>query len=251
MPFIAKEKDAYRNTGKLDIWLRERMCQSTSEETRTFNLKDFPRFSHTEIPQIASAAKLWATLDPAAAQTASACYRAICVNAVTTENYWMIIEMLYGRWDSIVLVDKIFEAVSRWGLKDFGIEKGMLFDFMEPFLKARMVKDQIFFNIIPLEHAKKGTKLERIKMLAPRAKTHSIWIPDHAPSVDNMPPWITELELELTGVTKDEIKSEYIDLVDALAMQDQIAKAPSAFGNPNASRNRAPLQRSYQTRTHL
>jgi hypothetical protein len=34
------------------------------------------------------------------------------------------------------------------------------------------------------------------------------------------------METELAGVTKDEIKSLYIDLVDALAMQEQIAERP-------------------------
>lgn len=250
MEFITKEKEAYRHTGKLDIWLRERMCQSTSEETRVFNMDFFPRFSFTEIPAIIRTAKLFGTLDPAASVTQSACFRAICINAVTIENYWMLIDMPYGRWDSVTLIDKIFMAVTKYGLKSFGIEKGMLFDFMKPFLTARMVKDQIFFELVPLEHAKKGTKLERIKMLGPRSKTRSIWLPDFAEPIDGLPSWITELELELTGVTNNEIKSEFSDLMDALAMQDQIATPPSAYGNritPGAAgfRSRPPLQRRY------
>lgn len=251
MEDILKEKATFQVNGKLAIWLRERMCQSTSEETRIFNMADFPRFSHAEIPTIARFAKVWATLDPAASTTTSACFRAICVNAVTPENYWMIIDMPFGRWDSTVLVNKIFETVARWNLKAFGIEKGMLLDVLEPFLRQKMVKDQVFFELIPLEHAKKGTKLERIKMLQPRTKAKSIWLPDFAPAIDGLPSWITELEMELTGVTKDEIKSEYIDLVDALAMQDQIAKPPSLHGNQNAARSLPSLPRSYSDTTFL
>lgn len=249
---IVKEKESYRRVGQLDIWLRERMCQSTSEETRTFNVGDFPRFSHTEANRIAAASKLFATLDPAASQNPEACFRSICVNAVTVENYWMIIEMLYGRWDSSVLINKIFATVSKWALKDFGIEKGMLFDFMAPLLRAEMARRQIFFNLVPLEHGKKGTKLERIKMLAPRSKAKTIWLPDLAEPVDDLPSWITELELELNGVTKDALKSEYNDLLDSLAMQDQIATAPSAYGNPAtgnapsyARGSKPPLPRTY------
>ena len=52
----------------------------------------------------------------------------------------MILEILYGRWDSTVLIEKIFGSVSKWGLKFFGIEKGMLFQFMEPILRAEMVR---------------------------------------------------------------------------------------------------------------
>lgn len=246
---VEREKEAYRSVGQLDIWLRERMCQSTSEETRTFDLKDFPRFSHTDIGAIVKSSKISATLDPAASTTKEACFRAICVNAVTPENYWMIVDMPYGRWDSTELIDKIFETVARYGLKSFGIEKGMLFDFMAPIIRAEMVRRQIFFDLVPLEHGKKGTKLERIKMLAPRAKAHSIWLPDYADGIGGLASWITELELELTGVTKDAIKSEYADLMDALAMQDQIASPPSAYGNPShpgvPGRPRPPLQRRY------
>lgn len=253
--FIAKEKEAYQRVGKLDIWLRERMCQSTSEETRTFNLKDFPRFSFHQSAHIAARSRISATLDPAASTASTACFRAIVINAVTPEGYWMILEILYGRWDSVLLIDRIFEAVARWGLKFFGIEKGMLFQFMEPLLRTEMVRRQIFFELIPLEHGKKGTKLQRIKMLAPRSKSKSIWLPDFAEPVDDLPSWITELELELNGVTKDEIKSEYIDLVDALAMQDQIATTPSAHGTPRPMpghpgyRGRPALQRSYRPKS--
>lgn len=75
------------------------------------------------------------------------------------------------------------------------------------------------FNVIPLEHAKQGSKLERIKILQPRFKAHSIYFPDDAE-------WLTEFKAELAGVTKDAIKSEYIDIVDALAMTEQVARAP-------------------------
>lgn len=253
MEFIRQEKEAYRSTGKLDIWLKNRMCQSTSAETRTFDLADFPRFSHTEVNQIARVCKLSATLDPAASTTKSACFRAITVMGMTVEKYWMVLDILYGRWPSTVLIDKIFEAVSKWGLKDFGIEKGMLYDFMQPILLAEMTRRQIFFNLVPLEHGKKGTKLERIQMLAPRAKSKSIWLPDFAPSIDGLPSWITELELEMTGITKDEIKSEFVDLLDALAMQDQIASPPSVHGTPRpvgvaGLQSKTTLQRSYRAR---
>jgi hypothetical protein len=38
--------------------------------------------------------------------------------------------------------------------------------------------------------------------------------------------WVSEIKSELAGVTRSEIKSLYIDLVDSLAMQEQIAQAP-------------------------
>jgi hypothetical protein len=56
-------------------------------------------------------------------------------------------------------------------------------------------------------------------MLAPRFKAHTIQLPEFSP-------WLAELECELLGVTIDGFKSLYVDLIDAMAMQQQIAKAP-------------------------
>jgi len=217
---VLKEKQDYDAWGKLEIWLRERMCQATSEETRIFNEGDYRYYTARSIDRIMQGCNKFATLDPAYSQRKSACYRAITVNAVSSDNYWYIPEILFGRWDSITLIDKIFDTVTKYKLRDFGIEKGEYKEVIEPFILKEMSKRNVFFNIIPLEHAKQGSKLERIKMLQPRFKAHSIWFPDDAPL------WLTELKSELKGVTNTVIKSLFIDLVDSLAMQEQIAKAP-------------------------
>lgn len=48
-------------------------------------------------------------------------------------------------------------------------------------------------------------------MLQPYFKSGSLWFPDNDY-------WLTEMKNELAGVTRDEIKSEFIDCVDSLAM---------------------------------
>lgn len=219
MEEILAEKEAFRKAGKIDIWLRERMCEATSEETRVFNKNDYRYFPANTVYKIIEGCNLWATLDPAYGKTKGSCYRAIVVNAVDPDNKWNIVDVRYGRWDSAELIVIMFDVVIDWKLKEFGIEKGEYRDVIEPFLYKEMARKNIFFNVIPLEHAKWGSKLARIKMLQPRFKAHTIWFPDNAP-------WLAEMETELSGVTKDVIKSLYIDLVDTLAMQEQIAQAP-------------------------
>jgi hypothetical protein len=56
-------------------------------------------------------------------------------------------------------------------------------------------------------------------MLSPLVKAHTIQLPEQSL-------WLAELECELSGVTKDGFKSLNDDLIDALAMQQQIAQAP-------------------------
>lgn len=220
---IIKEKESYRQLGKLDVWLRERMCESSSIETRIFNPEDYRHFNPALIPKLISGCNIFPTLDPASSTNKESCYRAIVVNAVNADNIWQIVDVPFGRWDSAELIDKIFDVVVKWKAKEFGIEKGIFKQVLEPFIYKEMAKRNIFFNIIPLEHAKIGTKLERIKLLQPRFKAHTIWFPQEAP-------WLLEMETELAGVTKDAIKSLFIDLVDALAMQEQIAKPPYNIG---------------------
>ena len=229
---VQKEKSDFDKFVKLEIWLRERMCQATSEETRIFNDSDYRYYTAKLADRITAGFNLWATLDPAHSQRKTACYRALTVNAVSPDNYWFILKILFGRWDSITLIDKLFDTVSQYHLKDVGIEKGEYKDVIEPFILKEMSKRNIFFNILPLEHAKQGTKLERIKMLQPRFKAHTVMFPD------NNPEWLIELKSELKGVTNTTIKSLFIDLVDSLAMQEQIAHAPV-----NSARARRDLPR--------
>ncbi len=217
---IRKEKGDFERFGKLEIWLRERMCQATSDETRIFNDGDYRYYAAPVIDRITAGFSFYATLDPAHSQRKTACYRAITINAVSPDNYWFIVKILFGRWDAVTTINNIFDMVSQYYLKDFAIEKGEYKDIIESFIFKEMSKRNIFFNIVPLEHAKQGSKLERIKMLQPRFKAHTIMFPDDSPD------WLVELKSELKGVTNTVIKSLFIDLVDSLAMQEQVAIAP-------------------------
>ena len=224
LDFIEKEKESYRRVGQIDVWMRERMCAATSAETRVFDVNDFMRYSYLYVDTIINGANLFITVDPASSKEPGACFRAICVNAVPEDNRWIIVDLPHGRWGSDVFIDRLFKTVVKWTPKlsgtkrmPVGIEKGHFKQILEPFIYREMQRRNIFFDIVPIEHASIGSKLERVKMLAPRFKAKTIWLPETSP-------WLAELETELMGVTIDGFKSLFTDLVDALAMQYQIAK---------------------------
>lgn len=223
---IEQERESYRSLGQIDVWMRERMCEATSAETRVFDKLDFVRYSYLYVDNIIKDTNIFITVDPASSKNPGACYRAMCVNAVTQDNRWIIVDFPYGRWQSDVFIDKLFETVIKWtpylgGSRrvPVGIEKGHFKQILEPFIYKEMQRRNVFFDIFPIEHAGVGSKLERVKMLAPRFKAKTIWLPE-------VSPWLAELETELMGVTIDGFKSLYVDLIDALAMQFQIAKIP-------------------------
>jgi hypothetical protein len=206
--------------------MRERMCEATSAETRVFNRDDFIRYSSLYLDNVIKGCNLFLTVDPASSKNPGACYRAIVVNAVSEDNRWILCDIPYGRWQSDVFIDKLFESVIRWTpYQEFrrrvpvGIEKGHFKQILEPFIYREMQRRNIFFDIVPIEHAGIGSKLERVKMLSPRFKAKTIMLPESAT-------WLAELETELMGVTIDGFKSLFTDLIDAVAMQQQIAKPP-------------------------
>jgi len=224
---INKEKADYERIGKIDIWLRERMCVAVGEQNRTFNPDDFRYFNKDLCQRKAGECNRFITLDPAANTKDTSCYRAMVVNAVDEDDNWFIVDLPYGRWDSVQLIDMIFEKVVQWEVKEFGIEKGQMRDILEPILLREMPKRNCYFNLIPIEHQRVGSKLERIKSLQPKFRSHSIWFPKDTE-------WLPELKSELAGVTREGIKSLYIDLVDALAMQFQIARRPYRTGKTDS-----------------
>ena len=195
------------------------MCLATSEETRIFSNSNYRYYVPSTINRIVMDSNVWITLDPAYSQASTASYRVILVNAVDLDNNWFLADIPYGRWNPDELIDQLFKSVIAWKPKSVGIEKGLYKNVIEPFIYKEMSKRNVFFNIVEIEHAKRGSKLERVKMLAPRFKAHSIWFPQEAS-------WLSELEMELAGVTKDGFKSLFVDLIDTLAMQEQIANAP-------------------------
>lgn len=240
---IERERDSYAKMGKLDIWYAEKMCQALAQESKIFHEDDYRYYSPQRKEDLIQRCNVYACLDPASSTNPSACYRAITITGVDADNYWFLLDCKYGRWDSSETIDKIFDVVLKFRLKNFYIEKGWYVQVIEPFLTKEMQRRNIFFNVIPLEHAKQGSKLERIKLLQPRFKAHTIYFPDTAD-------WLGEFKAELAGVTKDEIKSEYIDCVDALAMTEQVALPPTnARVSYNQSIYRDRMQSQYSNQS--
>ena len=234
---ILKERENYTNMGQLDIWMAEKMCVAVAEESKCFKEEDFRYYSSHSKKDLAGRCNLFACLDPASSTNPESCYRAITLTGVDAQNFWFLLDCKYGRWDSAEMVNIIFDMVIRHNLTDFYIEKGWWEQVMKPFLTKEMQRRNVFFNVVPLEHAKQGSKLERIKLLQPRFKAHTIYFPDEAD-------WLGEFKSELAGVTRDAIKSEYIDLVDAFAMTEQVATPPVNY-RPSYNQS-MQMNREYQ-----
>jgi predicted phage terminase large subunit-like protein len=215
------ERDDLENLGRLSFWYAERMCQAISDEARVFNSDDYKEYYEINREQIIRNCNITACLDPASSTKSEACYRAITVVGTSETNEWYVLDCKFGRWGTYDQIDNIFETVKQYKLKEFYMEKGQLYQILEPVILEEQKRRNIFFKLKELEHASEGSKLERIKALQPRFKTQQIFFPAN-PHLE----WLKELKAELAGMTNEEIKSERIDLADSLAMHIQVATPP-------------------------
>ena len=216
---ILQQKEDFRRLGRIDIWLREKMCLAIADETRIFLKDDFRYWgAYMTWESKFRDCNFFLTVDPAVSQTMDSDFRALVVVAVDTKNNWYVVDVSYGRFDAAKMIDEIFRLVTTYHLDDCGIEKGALKEAIEPFLMKEMTKRNQYFNIIPLDHG--GRKKEaRIRMLQPRFKAHTIWFPEDAD-------WVIEMESELLAFTMQGSRGLHDDLIDALAYMEQIAQAP-------------------------
>ncbi|RMD45740.1 MAG: hypothetical protein D6831_02955 [Aquificota bacterium] len=210
---LEAEKRAYKQAGKLDLWLRERMCIALSDETRVFKRKYFKYYSPNEVKKLINESDIYITVDLAISEKETADYTAIVVNAVNYANHWFILDVVYGRFNPSETIDHIFNLVKKYNPIKVGIEKVAYQAALEHFLIKEMPRRNIFFNIEPLKADKQ--KEIRIKALEPRFKAGTIWFPDIAD-------WLPEMEAELLSFPK----GKHDDIIDSLAYQEQIAQPP-------------------------
>jgi len=201
---IETEKDNFRKLGKLNIWLKEKMCEAISDETRTFLKEDFRYYSPSLMPDLIPKCNIFIAVDLAISEKHTADYTAIMVVGINSENHWFIFDCVYGRFDPSQTIDHIFNLVKKWRPMIVGIEKVAFQRALIHFVMKEMPARDCFFAIKELE-AEKQKEL-RIKSLQPRFRAKTMWLPEYAS-------WLTEMESELLRFPK----GLHDDLIDALA----------------------------------
>jgi predicted phage terminase large subunit-like protein len=210
--YIDKERDTYEKLGKIDIWYRERMCESLSPDNQIFKEEYFKKFSWKDLKL--SDLNIFMTVDLAISQKDTADYTAIMVVGANKDNHWFILDCSFGRFDPTQTIDEIFRMAGKWNPQKVGVEKVAYQAAMHHFLDKEMPKRNMFFTITQLRAQRK--KEERISAIQPRFSSGSVWIPDDAGD------WWEELKGEMLAFPH----GVHDDLLDALAYIEQIAVTP-------------------------
>jgi len=112
MEFIDKERATYEKLGKIDIWYRERMCESISPDSQIFKPEYFRWFDWKDLKL--QEMNIFMTVDLAISQKATADFTSIMVVGVNKDNHWFILDCSFGRFDPTKTIDEIFRMVGKW-----------------------------------------------------------------------------------------------------------------------------------------
>lgn len=218
--FIVKEREKFRELGKLDIWYMERLCNPVSPQSQ-YITKDLFKYYDPEELEIDNM-NIYTTVDPALSEKQSADFFVITTVAVDKDENWFVLDVAYGREDPSTQIDLLFQTHAKWRSDLVAIESNAWQGALRHFVEKEQVVRKRFFRIEPLKHFK-DKALRILGALQPRFKAGKIWFPARAP-------FLAELESELLMMTPAGTRAAHDDLADCLAMIDEIALPPSWDG---------------------
>ncbi len=210
---LEAERRAYEKAGKIDVWMRERMCVAVSEQTQVFSRKYFRYY--TTLPK--ALYNYYTAVDLAVSTKQTADYSVVLTIAVNSENQRFIVDITYGRMKNDEVIEAIFKHVVKYKPVHVCVEGVAFQKVMEQILHKEMLRRNVFFTLKMI--SSKGKKEDRIKSLQPLYAAGAVW---HRLKAD----WLDELETELTMFTEMGARSEHDDLIDALEMANREATAP-------------------------
>jgi len=202
-------------------------CQYQNEpvarEDMLVSQDDIQKYTDTlkgkAIDEFWSGCRFFCTVDLAYTDTATSDSTAMVVNGMLAGSPdWHIREARkFKTTKPSVVIDELFRIHGAYAQNGhpvvFGIEENNYKQWLKVPLATEMRNRGVFLNIKPLPHyGKQGNKAQRLRNLEPRFKQRACWI--HAQ--------MTDLEDELLTLTYDGARG-HDDLLDALAMQDEVA----------------------------
>lgn len=230
---VLAEKERFRNIGKLEEWLREKMCIAVGDETRVFLASDFRYYSEGQRKHIVQESSLFLLSDLASSTKSKADYRVLMLIAVDDDDRWYILECRYGRWQTTEYLDHMFSMVREHRLIHVYAEDGQILQTMDSVIRLKKQQENTFFEVIPLKPS--GRQKEyRIQALQPRFKASMVWFLQDAD-------YLKELESELLGFTMEGAKTLHDDLMDTLAYGLDVCRKPHR--KPKSSQSVISLNR--------
>jgi len=208
------KNDAIKN-GVGHLFYAEYQNEPRDSEDQFFKRDDWRYYDEKELD--GKLLNTYIASDLAVSRSKQADYSVIVTVSVDSDGKQYIREIRRGRWSPKEIVDQMFLANSKWSPSKFGVEDGIEWLTLKPYVDDEVLRRRTY---LPLEELKHGgrSKTEsptRIRGLDPLYRTHKMF---HL------------RDAEETKLLEDELftfpSGKHDDIIDALAYIQDISKLP-------------------------
>ncbi len=200
-------EDKKRQLGSL-VFSYEMMNQPIDDSMTEFKKEYIQEYDESKLIHLRT--NTYITVDTAISEKTSADFTGITINRVSSENKWYVTAYKI-KVNPKDLIDHLFYLQDTYKPTHFGIEKTTFTMGVKPFLEDEMRSRNKFLNIKELTHTTQS-KETRIRALIPRWESKSIFL------VGNCNDLLEETRTFPRGM--------HDDVLDSLAMQEEIAEKP-------------------------
>jgi len=206
--------DAIKN-GVGHLFYAEYQNEPRDSEDQFFKREDWRYYEPSELD--GKLLNTYITADLAVSRSKQADYSVIVAVSVDADGNNYIREIRRGRWSPKEIVDQMFLANSKWSPSKFGVENGIEWLTLKPYVEEEVLRRRTYLPLEELKHAgrSKTESPTRIRGLDPLYKTHKLFHLKDA---------------EETKLLEDELftfpSSKHDDIIDALAYIQDISALP-------------------------
>ncbi|MCL1142971.1 phage terminase large subunit [Shewanella gaetbuli] len=207
--------------------------QRPVSEDGDYFTQDMMRYYHPKDRPPLSELRIYAAADLAISTKQTSDFSVIVIVGVDRdENIW-VLDMKRGRWNSLAIIDNLFETQIKYKPEIFGIETGQIELTLEPFIqKAEQErKVRLRYQKLPTRGKDKGTRARPIQGRMEQGKVFF-------PTIESTP-WMSALFNELMKFPL----GRNDDIVDALAWIGQMLMMFGIKRAPKAPRKKSFLDK--------
>ena len=214
------------NNGVGHLFYAEYQNEPRDSEDQFFKREDWRYFEEKELE--GKLLNTYIAADLAVSRSKQADYSVIVTVSVDSDGNQYIREIRRGRWAPKDIVDQMFLATSKWGPSKFGVEDGIEWQTLRPYVDDEVKRRRIYLPLEELKHGGRSKKESptRIRGLDPLYKTHKLFHPKDA---------------EETKLLEDELftfpSGKHDDIIDALAYIQDISRLPGENSNQYEDNN--------------
>lgn len=159
----------------------------------------------------------YTSVDLAVSKSKRADFSVIITVSIDTAGKYYIREIRRGKWSPKEIIDQIFLAHSKWMPHKVGVEDGMEWKTLKPYMEEEVLKRRVYLPLEELKHGGQSKKESptRIRGLDPLYKTHTLF---HNKEDENNKALEDELYQFPSGI--------HDDIIDALAYILHLSKVP-------------------------